>query len=220
MVLTNIPSRRHSEVDVVIVGAGLSGLRAAREIYAAGFSVAVLEALGRVGGKVHSVSGAPGIGCGAEGWVELGAAWINTKTQPEIAQLVNEFRLETKVQEPAGIDLRQSGDGIVEVGDPICQTFAGLEASLHKRCRVGVGVTFEALVRMEFSGARTKEAANLLTLTSFGVSAAEVDSSYMMEYIKGCEGLKTIASVSEDGTHHQRIRKGTYDSKLVKKYQL
>jgi monoamine oxidase len=57
-------------VNVVVVGAGFAGLAAALDLHDAGFSVTMLEARDRVGGRVHSVE----LGNGEI--VELGAEWI------------------------------------------------------------------------------------------------------------------------------------------------
>jgi monoamine oxidase len=57
-------------VDVVIVGAGLAGLSAARQLVAAGRSVVVLEARDRVGGRTLSIP----IGGGKV--IDLGGQWV------------------------------------------------------------------------------------------------------------------------------------------------
>ena len=56
--------------DAVVIGAGVAGLSAARELCAAGRDVLVLEARDRIGGRTWTVdlAGAP---------VELGASWIH-----------------------------------------------------------------------------------------------------------------------------------------------
>ena len=76
------------EVDVVVVGAGLAGLTAARELTRAGRSVAVLEARERVGGRVVNEP------IGDDRVVELGGQWIGP-TQDRIAALARELGVET-----------------------------------------------------------------------------------------------------------------------------
>lgn len=66
--LTAVPGTL--EADVVVVGAGLSGLSAAREVRRAGREVVVLEADDRVGGRILTEEWAPGV------HLELGAQWI------------------------------------------------------------------------------------------------------------------------------------------------
>ncbi len=38
--------------DVIVIGAGMAGITAARELVRAGFSVVVLEARERIGGRI------------------------------------------------------------------------------------------------------------------------------------------------------------------------
>jgi monoamine oxidase len=74
--------------DVAVVGAGLSGLMAARLLRRAGLRVTVLEARDRVGGRVWSQP------IGAGGWIDFGAQWI-APGQRRIQALVKEFGLAT-----------------------------------------------------------------------------------------------------------------------------
>ena len=85
------------EVDVVVVGAGLSGLKAAHDVQKAGFSCVVVEARDRVGGKTWSVDP-----LGQEKFIDVGAAWINDTNQAKIYELGKSLGLEMVVQNTVG----------------------------------------------------------------------------------------------------------------------
>ena len=56
---------------VVVIGAGVAGLTAARRLTRAGVPVRVVEARSRIGGRIHTVRDWPGVP------LDLGASWIH-----------------------------------------------------------------------------------------------------------------------------------------------
>lgn len=78
--------------DVVVVGAGLSGLVAARELDSRNVPVVVLEARNRVGGRMvrQKVEADE-----CSGWIDLGGQWVGD-SQTYILELAKELGLEDK----------------------------------------------------------------------------------------------------------------------------
>jgi monoamine oxidase len=93
------------EVDAVVVGAGLSGLVAARELDAAGASVAVLEARDRVGGRVFGQQLADG------SVVDLGGEYFG-----ELTYKIKDLAAALGIAERMVYD---DGDKLIELGDSV-----------------------------------------------------------------------------------------------------
>jgi len=83
------------DADVVIVGAGLSGLIAARTVLNAGLTPLIVEADDRVGGRILTEEALPGLP------VELGAQWIGD-THHRMFALAGELGVETFPQYDQG----------------------------------------------------------------------------------------------------------------------
>ncbi len=93
--------------DLVVVGAGLSGLALARAMAQRGADVRVLEARSRVGGRVLGFPSAAGS-------YDLGPAWIWPSMQPRIAAAVRAAGLVLYPQFEEGGMLYQDHSGQVE----------------------------------------------------------------------------------------------------------
>ena len=117
------------EADVVIVGAGISGLIAARTVLAAGLTPVVLEADDRVGGRILTQDALPGLP------VELGAQWIGD-THHRMFALAAELGVPTYPQYDDGetsYDL--AGSGVLRQSE-FHSRFAGELAELEKVFRL------------------------------------------------------------------------------------
>ena len=94
--------RQKQDADVLIVGAGMAGLAAARVLAERGLQVIVVEARDRVGGRVYTEAVGEGV------FVEHGAEFVHGRI-PELWALLQEAGLETV--ERQGTMLREDGRG-------------------------------------------------------------------------------------------------------------
>ena len=93
--------------DVIVIGAGIAGLAAARTLAEAGQRVVVLEASDRVGGRIRTVRDGDAV-------IELGAEFIHGKP-PELWDLIAEAALET--YERTGEFLHRTKAGLNPISD-------------------------------------------------------------------------------------------------------
>lgn len=103
---TGKPLQNKAAHDVVIVGGGLSGLAAAAALAEQGISAPVLEARGRLGGRILSFTEG-----GAD--FDLGPSWI-WPGQPCVADLVRAAGITVFPQYATGALVHQQADGRLE----------------------------------------------------------------------------------------------------------
>ncbi len=115
---TNPTGANELRADVVVIGAGLAGLSAARILAAADIDVVVLEARNRVGGRVYTRPASDGT------LLDLGAQWMGP-TQDRIAALAAEVGVSTFPTYDAGDNIeyrngqRTTYSGAIPAVDPM-----------------------------------------------------------------------------------------------------
>lgn len=91
------------QFDVIVVGAGIAGLVAARELSHRGMRTCVLEAASRVGGRIMTVAHAE------LDAVELGATWVHW-THPHVWAEITRYGLEYVPDTPPNVAFIRDGD--------------------------------------------------------------------------------------------------------------
>jgi (S)-6-hydroxynicotine oxidase len=81
---------RHHDADVVVVGAGLAGLVAARDLSALGLDVLVLESRDRIGGRLYARELANGAGV-----ADMGGTWIIPDEHPGVVAELQRYGIGT-----------------------------------------------------------------------------------------------------------------------------
>lgn len=213
------------DCDVVVVGAGLSGLAAARELTAAGLDAVVLEARDRVGGRTLNQA----VGERPEDVVEVGGQWVGP-TQHEVLGLVRELGLETYPTHAEGKNAWEDArgrishyEGTIPRLNPLVLADYGRADLRFKRLAKQVDPeapwdapgareldeqTFASWIRR---AARTKTAREALTMgirAVFSVEPAEVSLLHVLFYAAAGGGWDDLID-TEGGAQQDRIVGGS-----------
>jgi monoamine oxidase len=210
------------ETDVVVVGAGLAGLVAARQLERAGASVVVLEARDRVGGRLLSEP----IGDGEQ--VEVGGQWVGP-TQDRVLALARELGLETFPTHAEGANvlelsgrLRRYSGTIPRVSPLVLADIALARLRVDRLARrVDTEAPWqtpraEELDAQTFAtwlrrGMRTRTARRLMTIagrTVWGAEPGEMSLLHVLFYVRSGHGFDTLMDV-EGGAQQDRIVGGS-----------
>lgn len=210
-------------VDVVVVGAGLAGLCAARELCRGGATVRLLEARDRVGGRVFSQQLSTG------SVVELGAQWIGPG-QDHMARLVQEFGLTPFPQHCAGDKVLSVGgkrstyksdipslpilglldlDRCIKKIEAMCRQVPIADPAHAPNAREWDAVTVETWKRDNVFTAGARALVDVAVESIFSAEPAEVSLLHFLWVLHSGGGLMKLST----------IRGGAQQTRLVEGFQ-
>ncbi len=215
------------ETDVIVVGAGLAGLTAARELAAAGRSVRVVEARDRVGGRTLNAS----IGDGNV--VEMGGQWVGP-TQDRVLALAQDLGVDTFPTYYEGRSLLDLGGNqrrykgtIPKLAPHVLFDLDRARRKLKKlSAEVPAGAPWLARKAHEYDSktlrtwieeiTRTKKARAVLEIaigTVMGTSAAEQSLLWMLFYVSSAGSFDMLID-TEGGAQQDRLVGGSQELSL------
>jgi monoamine oxidase len=213
-----------TDAEVIVVGAGLAGLAAARQLVAAGVETRVVEARDRVGGRTEVTTTADG------STVDLGGQWIGPG-QTRVAALVTELGLETFDTYNDGSLLVQLGGRRTLMGSQrgatpklSAFTLADLAQGLKRFTRMANRVpldapwraehagrldsqTFETWIRRNLRTAGGRSYFRIACEAVFAADASDLSALHALFYAHSGADLETLLSVDR-GAQQTRVVSG------------
>ncbi|VUC30119.1 unnamed protein product [Clonostachys rosea] len=209
-------------LDLIVIGAGFSGLQAAYSAQQAGLSVVVVEARDRVGGKSWSVPLASN-----RGTADLGAAWVNPSKQHRIWGYAKQFGMDKNntVQ-------RLTGKAVMNVkpGERIVYPF-GITPEFSPEVKKNLeyirdhvqaeslkpgppkveddNVSMDQYVRALGALPETCKMVNVWTKAMHGVESHEESAAYFIDYCRKNTGLLSVRGDDDQGGNYMRLHAGT-----------
>lgn len=211
-----------NQADVIVVGAGISGLTAARRLALAGKRVIVLEANARVGGRTlnHQFNSGD--------VVEVGGQWVGP-TQERILSLLAELGLETFPQWNQGSNLTSFGGvlkpyrGTIPKFSPhvlldVFQAQLRLDRlakqiplddpAQHSRAHIWDRMTFAEWIDRTLKTKHGRSVFELMCGAVFAASTHDLSFLHVLFYIKSGTDFDTLLGV-DNGAQQDRIIGGS-----------
>ena len=216
---------RDSGDRVIVVGAGLAGLSAARRLVTQGFEVTVLEARDRVGGRTEGAVTADGTS------IELGGQWVGP-TQDRMYELIAELGLETFPTYNEGQTLVRLGGktmrmapkrGAVPKLNPFvladlaqgmarfnraAKTVSLDEPWMSKEAKLLDGQTFETWIRSHLHTPTGREYFRVACEAGFSTESTDLSALHALLYAHSGTDLDTLLGVDR-GAQQDRVVGGT-----------
>ena len=218
-----MPDLETVETDVVVIGAGFSGLAAARVLGEAGANFLVLEARDRVGGRVKGDErdgaildlGGTWVGPTQGRALELAAA-VGAETFPQYAEGANQIDIDGEVRRYSGTvprlgPLALAGLGRLQHAVNRHAKRVGSDAPWdHRHATRLDAVSFAEWMRSRRFGRSAEKVIGIAGKTTWGAEPDELSALYVFSYVAGAGGTDPLFD-TEGGAQESRFVFGAED---------